>query len=66
MKRVIKPAESTEFPETVEFWQAIENGIVIFEDVCRAIVNGYMLRNNIVGRPFKAFRKFKDIYPQLV
>lgn len=66
MKRVIKPAKSeTEFPEVVEFWQAIENGIVIFEDVCRAIVNGYMLRNNIVGRPFKTFRKFKDIYPKL-
>lgn len=65
MKRGKKVEQESGFPETIEFWQAIENEIVVFENVCRAIVNGYMLRNNMVGRPFKTFRKFKEVYPQL-
>lgn len=65
MKRGKKVEQESVFPETIEFWQAIENEIVVFENICRAIVNGYMLRNNMVGRPFKTFRKFKEVYPQL-
>ncbi len=57
-----KKQDLLDFPEKTELWQAIQNGEVVYEHPSRAMTNGYMVRNNIPGRPVSEMVPFDSVY----